>query len=62
VLPAPGEVRYLRSDPTVDARRAASRIGADDAAAPAQRQTPAAAPSGAAAPAAPAAPGVQPQD
>jgi len=26
VLPAPGEVRYLRSNPTVDARRAVARI------------------------------------
>jgi cell division protein FtsL len=26
VLPAPGEVRYLRSDPSIDARRAAKRI------------------------------------
>jgi cell division protein FtsL len=26
VLPAPGEVRYLRSHPSVDARRAAARI------------------------------------
>ena len=31
VLPAPGEVRYLRSDPVVDARRAASRIEAGEA-------------------------------
>ena len=64
VLPAPGEVRYLRSNPTVDARRAAGRIGADEAAAPAvQQQAPAAAaPSGTGAPAAPAAPGVQPQE
>lgn len=30
VLPAPGEVRYLRSDPVVDARRAAKRIKAGD--------------------------------
>jgi cell division protein FtsL len=28
VLPAPAEVRYLRSNPAVDARRAASRIAA----------------------------------
>ena len=33
VLPAPGEVRYLRSAPRVDARRAAARLKADDAAA-----------------------------
>lgn len=31
VLPAPGEVRYLRSDPKSDARRAAGRIAADEA-------------------------------
>jgi cell division protein FtsL len=30
VLPAPGEVRYLRSDPAVDARRAAARIEAGE--------------------------------
>ena len=29
VLPAPGEVRYLRSRPTVDGRRAAARIRSD---------------------------------
>lgn len=53
VLPAPGEVRYLRSNPRVDARRAAERIGADDAPVPAaQPQPPVAAP----------APGVQPQE
>ena len=57
VLPAPGEVRYLRSNPTVDARRAAKRIGADDVPAPAaQPQAPVAAPAAA------AAPGVQPQE
>ena len=28
VLPAPNEVRYLKADPAVDARRAAERIGA----------------------------------
>ncbi|MGI8946163.1 MAG: hypothetical protein ACR2GL_08000 [Thermoleophilaceae bacterium] len=28
VLPAPGEVRYLRSDPRTDARRAAQRLAA----------------------------------
>jgi len=31
VLPAPGEVRYLRSAPAVDARRAAQRITAAEA-------------------------------
>ena len=30
VLPAPGEVRYLRSDPPVDALRAAKRIAAPE--------------------------------
>ena len=34
VLPAPGEVRYLRSDPAVDARRAAARIEAGEAKSP----------------------------
>jgi cell division protein FtsL len=34
VLPAPGEVRYLRADPTVDARRAASRLGKRDKGSP----------------------------
>ena len=34
VLPAPGEVRYLRSHPTVDARRAAQRIAAGEAVGP----------------------------
>ena len=52
VLPAPGEVRYLRSNPAVDARRAAKRIDADDAPVSA----------GAAAPAASAVPDVQPQE
>lgn len=33
VLPAPGEVRYLRSNPTLDARRAATRMDAGKAAA-----------------------------
>lgn len=32
VLPAPGEVRYLRADPSVDARRAATRIEAGETA------------------------------
>ncbi|MDQ3645065.1 MAG: cell division protein FtsL, partial [Actinomycetota bacterium] len=32
VLPAPGEVRYLRSDPSLDAREAAARIEKEDAA------------------------------
>jgi len=32
VLPAPGEVLFLRSNPPVDARRAAQRIGAGEAA------------------------------
>ena len=58
VLPAPGEVRYLRSNPPLDARRAAKRIDAGDAPAPAaQPQPPVAAPAAAA-----AAPGVQPQE
>lgn len=35
VLPAPGEVRYLRSDPAVDARRAAARIEAGEESSPA---------------------------
>ena len=34
VLPAPGEVRYLRSAPSTDARRAAKRIDGGDASAP----------------------------
>ncbi len=34
VLPAPGEVRYLRSNPAVDARRAAARIEEGAATAP----------------------------
>ena len=50
VLPAPGEVRYLRADPAVDARRAAARIEAGEAPPPAQ-----------AAPAPPPA-GMQPQE
>jgi cell division protein FtsL len=33
VLPAPGEVRYLRSNPSVDGRRAAKRVGAPELAA-----------------------------
>lgn len=40
VLPAPGEVRYLRANPLVDARRAAARIDAGDAAPPAPRASP----------------------
>lgn len=40
VLPAPGEVRYLRANPAVDARRAAARIDAGDAAPPAPRASP----------------------
>ena len=32
VLPAPGEVRYLRSNPSVDGRRAAKRVEAPTAA------------------------------
>ena len=35
VLPAPGEVRYLRAAPTADAKRAAKRIDGGDVAAPA---------------------------
>jgi hypothetical protein len=31
VLPAPGEVRYLRSDPSSDSRRAAARMREDEA-------------------------------
>lgn len=34
VLPAPGEVRYLRSRPGIDARRAAQRIAAGDVSGP----------------------------
>lgn len=34
VLPAPGEVRYLRSAPSVDAKRAAQRIDGGDVSAP----------------------------
>ena len=34
VLPAPGEVRYLRANPAVDARRAAARIKAGEASPP----------------------------
>jgi cell division protein FtsL len=34
VLPAPGEVRYLRADPTADAKRAATRIDRGKASAP----------------------------
>ena len=60
VLPSPGEVRYLRSTPAVDARRAAARIDADEApraaAPPAPEPTKPAAP----APAAPAATGPAP--
>ncbi|MDQ4049378.1 MAG: cell division protein FtsL [Actinomycetota bacterium] len=40
VLPAPGEVRYLRSDPAVDARRAAARIEADEVSPPAPEAVP----------------------
>ena len=38
VLPAPGEVRYLRSNPAVDAPRAAARLRAGATAAPAEAQ------------------------
>jgi hypothetical protein len=34
VLPAPGEVRYLRAAPAADARRAAKRIDGGDVSAP----------------------------
>ena len=36
VLPAPGEVRYLRSSPSNDARRAAERLEAEESSPPAE--------------------------
>ena len=40
VLPAPGEVRYLRSNPAADARRAAARIEAGEVSPPTAGQAP----------------------
>ena len=40
VLPAPGEVRYLRANPAADARRAAARIKAGDASPSASQAAP----------------------
>jgi cell division protein FtsL len=40
VLPAPGEVRYLRANPAIDARRAAARIDAGGAVPPAAQAAP----------------------
>jgi cell division protein FtsL len=40
VLPAPGEVRYLRATPSADASRAAKRIKSGEASAPASAEIP----------------------
>lgn len=61
LLPAPGDVRYLRSRPLLDARLAAKRVGEEAAApGPAARITPAPVPTPTQAPAPPAALGPTP--